>query len=198
MTYDGAAMIERIVIVPRWAGGPSSDWYPWIRSELARSHPALRVDTLELPNRNAPEIEQCVAALEAELGNDLSALTSTLLVGHSVGCQALMRYLAEQPTSADPGATPELVCVAGWWTVDEPWPSIRPWIDTPIALPRLRANTRGVTVLLSDNDPFTRDWRSNESSWVQRLDADVRVSVGGRHFNGEQEPAVLELLRPEL
>jgi hypothetical protein len=36
--------IERIVIVPRWAGGPSNDWYPWVRGELARSHPQLRVD----------------------------------------------------------------------------------------------------------------------------------------------------------
>ena len=62
----------------------------------------------------------------------------------------------------------------------------------------LRANTRAVTVLLSDDDPFTRDWRSNEATWVQRLDADVRISVGGRHFNGEQEPAVLDLLRSRL
>jgi predicted alpha/beta hydrolase family esterase len=198
VNYNGAVTIERIVIVPRWAGSPSSDWYPWIRSELARSHPALRVDVLELPNRNAPVIEQCVAMLEAELGTDLAALQSTLLVGHSVGCQASMRYLAEQPESAEPDATPELVCVAGWWTIDEPWPSIRPWIDTPIALPRVRANTARVTVLLSDDDPFTRDWRSNESTWVQRLDADVRVSVGGRHFNGEQEPAVLDLLLQRL
>jgi predicted alpha/beta hydrolase family esterase len=187
--------IERIVIMPRWAGTPSSDWYPWIRTELARSHPVLRVDTLELPNRSAPVIDECVRALEAELGTDLSALASTLLVGHSVGCQALMRYLSAQPESA---AVPRLVCVAGWWTIDEPWPTIRPWIETPIELPRLRANTAGVTVLLSDDDPFTRDWQSNQATWVQQLDADVRISVGGRHFNAEQEPAVLELLRSWL
>lgn len=182
------------MIVPRWAGGPNSDWYPWIRDEL----PQLRVDTLTLPNANAPVIEQCVAALEAELGTELAALADTLLVGHSVGCQALMRYLAEQPPSADPDALPRLVCVAGWWTVDQPWPSIRPWIDTPIALPRLRANAGGVTVLLSDDDPFTRDVRTNQLTWEQRLDADVRISVGGRHFNGEQEPAVLDLIRTLL
>ena len=187
-------MTERIVIVPRWSGGPTSDWYPWIRGELARRHPTLRVDALALPNYNAPVIEQCVAALEAELGSDLSALASTLLVGHSVGCQALMRYLAEQPPSRDPDALPALVCVAGWWSVDEPWASIRPWIDTPIALPRLRANTAKVAVLLSDDDPFTRDWRDNQLIWEQRLDADVRLAVGGRHFNGKQEPAVLDLI----
>jgi uncharacterized protein len=188
-------MTDRIVIVPRWAGGPTNDWYSWASAELTRSHPSLRVDTLDLPNRNAPVIDQCVAALEAELGDDLSALSSTLLVGHSVGCQALMRYLAERPQPSDRDTAPSLVCVAGWWTVDEPWSSIRPWIDTPIALQRLRKNTGNITVLLSDDDPFTSDWRTNKSTWEQRLDADVRVNMGGRHFNAEQEPAVLELLR---
>lgn len=188
-------MTERIVIVPRWAGGPSDDWYPWARAELARTHPSLRVDALELPTKSAPVIDQSVAALEAELGNDLTALSRTLLVGHSVGCQALMRYLAEQPQPPDRDAAPTLVCIAGWWTLDEPWPSIRPWIDTPIPLPKLRANTASITVLLSDDDPFTSDWRANKSTWEQRLDADVRVNPGGHHFNAEQEPAVLDLLR---
>ena len=188
-------MIDRIVIVPRWAGGPSNDWYPWALVELARSHPKLRVDVLELPNRDAPVIDQCVAALETELGTDLSALASTLLVGHSVGCQALMRYLAQQPSPSDRDAVPNLVCVAGWWTVDEPWPSIRPWIDTPISLAQLRSNAATITALISDDDPFTKDSRANQATWEQRLDADVRVNVGGKHFNGAQEPAVLELLR---
>lgn len=187
-------MTERIVIVPRWAGGSESDWYPWFRAQLS----STRIDVIDLPNRNAPVIEQCIATLEAELGTEISTLADTLLVGHSVGCQALMRYLAEQPPSEQPEAAPRLVCVAGWWTVDEPWPSIRPWIDTPIALPRLRANTSAVTVLLSDDDPFTRDHRANARTWEQRLDADVRVRVGGRHFNNEQEPAVLDLIRALL
>lgn len=191
-------MIERIVIVPRWSGGPDHDWYPWIRAELAASHPQLRVDIVELPNRDAPVIEQCVAALEAALGSDLGALADTLLVGHSVGCQALMRYLAEQPPSASPDAVPKLLCVAGWWTVDEPWPSIRPWIDTPIDLARLRANISQVTVLLSDDDPFTRDFRANRLNWEQDLGAEVRGNHGGRHFNGEQEPVVLDLIRALL
>jgi uncharacterized protein len=193
-------MIERIVIVPRWAGGPNHDWYPWAGAQLGRSHPGIAVDVLELPDPDEPVIDSCIAALEDTLGTDVAALRSTLLVGHSVGCQALMRYLAARPLGDDTFARsgPELVCVAGWWTVDEPWPTIRPWIDTPIALPQLRANTARVTVLLSDDDPFTADWRTNEATWERSLDADVRVCPGGRHFNAEQEPAVLELLHSRL
>jgi uncharacterized protein len=191
-------MIGRIVIVPRWAGGPDHDWYPWVREQLRGSHPQLAVEMLELPNPGAPVIEQCVAAFEAALGTDVAALGSTMLVGHSVGGQALMRYLAEQCAAPSSEPRPELVCIAGWWTVDEPWPTIRPWIEVPIDLPRLRANTARVTVLLSDDDPFTADWRANQAAWEQRLDADVRVKPGARHFNSAQEPAVLELLRSGL
>lgn len=191
------SVTERVCIVPRWAGGADSDWYPWIRAELAREYgSAVQVDVLELPNPKEPLIEQCVAALVTELGDDPRALSETLLVGHSVGCQALMRYLASlAPTGDEPEGVEQLVCVAGWWTVDEPWPSIRPWIDTRIDLPRLRATAGRVSVLLSDNDPFTADWRANKTAWELRLDASVRVAPGGKHFNRSEEPAVLELLR---
>ncbi|KIG15550.1 hypothetical protein DB30_05488 [Enhygromyxa salina] len=197
-----------MVIVPRWSGHAGDDWYPWIRAQLSQDPgPSLQVDVVELPNPDAPVIEQCVAALQSALGTRAEALRSTLLVGHSVGCQALLRYLAEL-RAGDVGvgadneraAGPEhLLCIAGWWAVDEPWPSIRPWIDTSVALPSLQSNTAGgVTVLLSSDDPFTRDWRTNKATWEQRLDADVRVVQGGRHFNATQEPAVLQLLRERL
>jgi hypothetical protein len=201
-------MTKRVVIVPRWSGHERDDWYPWIREQLGKDPGGgLQVEVVELPNPNAPVIEQCVAALQSALGTRAEDLRSTLLVGHSVGCQALLRYLAEL-RAADQGAGsdaerpvgPEhLLCIAGWWMIDEPWPSIRPWIDTSIDLPSLQSNiTGGVTVLLSDDDPFTSDWRANKATWEQRLDADVRVVQGGRHFNAAQEPVVLELLRERL
>lgn len=188
--------IERIVIVPRWSGHARVDWYPWIQEQLAD---APRVEVVELPRPSAPVIDDCVATLGSALGTDLAALRSTLLIGHSVGCQALMRYLASlRPVSPDDAlgrSGPVLLCVAGWWTVDSPWPTIEPWISTPISLTSLRANTSRIVVLLSDNDPFTADWRGNRLFWEERLDAQVEISSGGRHFNASEEPAVLDLVR---
>jgi predicted alpha/beta hydrolase family esterase len=186
--------IERIVIVPRWSGHAGVDWYPWIREQLADESP--RVEVVELPRPSAPVIDECVAALGSALGTDPAALRSTLLVGHSVGCQALMRYLASlRLGSSDRPDGPALLCVAGWWAVDNPWPTIEPWISTPISLASLRANTSRIVVLLSDNDPFTADWRANRLLWQERVGAQVEISSGGRHFNASQEPAVLELVR---
>ena len=198
--------MTRVAIVPRWSGDASKDWYPWIRAELGREPgPSLEVQVVDLPNKDAPKIDACVDALRRELGDDVLALRDTILVGHSVGCQALLHYLAAlapapapAPGEAPPGPR-RLLCVAGWWTVDEPWPSIRPWIDATHDWERLRANTGGgVTVLLSEDDPFTSDWRENQATWERRLDAEVRVIPGGRHFNAAEEPDVLRLVREFL
>jgi hypothetical protein len=180
--------IEDIAILPRWSGHADSDWYPWFRAQLADS--GVRVQMLELPRRDAPVIEECVASLTAALGDDPAALRSTVLIGHSVGCQALLRYLASLPDGE--GGPAALLCVAGWWTVDRPWATIVPWIETPLALDRLRARVGGrVSVMLSDNDPFTADWQANAALWRERLGAQVVEVAGGKHFNDAQAHAVL-------
>jgi predicted alpha/beta hydrolase family esterase len=188
-------LIERIAIMPRWSGHADSDWYPWFRARLA-DIPG-RVQMLELPNRDAPMIDECVASLRAALGDDAAALRSTVLIGHSVGCQALLRYLASL-TDAHVGPV-QLVCVAGWWVVDRPWPTIRPWIETPLELERVRALTDGrVSVVLSDDDPFTADWQANAALWRERLGARIIEAPSGRHFNDPEVPIVLALVRELL
>lgn len=185
--------IERIAIMPRWSGHGDSDWYPWFRARIAE-HPKLPVQMLALDQPSAPTIDGCVASLTAALGDDPRALERTLLIGHSVGCQALLHYLAALPSDA-PGGPAHLMCVAAWWAVDAPWETIRPWIETPHQLERLRARTQaGVSVVLSDNDPFTADWQANAAQWRDRLDARVESVPGAQHFNGAEEPAVLALV----
>jgi hypothetical protein len=52
--------------------------------------------------------------------------------------------------------------------------------------------------LLSDDDPFTSDWRTNAGALEKRLGAEVVVERGARHFNAVEEPRVLELVRERL
>ncbi len=179
--------IDRILLVPRGAGTATSDWYPWLARELASRAPAVRLEVAPLePAPAAPEIEACMAAIGA-----LGALdpAGTLLVGHSVGCQVLMRALARLPDGA---RAPALLLVAGWWTVDQPWDTLRPWIDTPFELARVVARCARIEVLLSDDDPFTRDAEETRRRFVEGLGATVQILPGRRHFNAPEEPAVLD------
>lgn len=184
-------MSRSLVMVPRWAGRPDTDFYIWLEEQL-REPPAAfdTIHRLDMPQPAAPTIDGWVSALGAAVGP--VPAPSTVFLGHSVGCQAILRYLAALP----PGHTVEgALFVAGWFEVDTPWDTLRPWLDTPIDLERARAALRRCVVLLSDADPFTSDWRRNSRLWEERMGAEVVLAPGARHFNNPREPSVLEALR---
>jgi uncharacterized protein len=187
----GPTMRHSLTIVPRWAGTSTSDYYPWLTERL-REQPSSfdTVRALDMPEPKQPTVDAWVSTLSHAVGP--TPAPGTVLLGHSVGCQAVVRYLATLP----PGSTVEgVLLVAGWWSVDNPWDSLRPWMDTPVDLARVRAAARRFVVLLSDNDPFTSDFRENGRLWTERLGAEVVLVPGARHFNAAQEPAVLDALR---
>lgn len=187
-------MSRRLVIVPRWAGRPGSDFYPWLGEQLAADpgQPYAPPLALDLPEPGHPRIDSWPPAIAAALGRDPAVLANTVVLAHSVGCQATLHALATLPDGARISA---LLAVAGWWQVDEPWPTIVPWQTQLPDLARARAAVSRVVVLLSDDDPFTRDHANNAALWRERLAAEIVVVPGARHFNASEAPAVLAALR---
>lgn len=182
-------MIRRILIAPRWSGRATSDFYPWLRDHL---RDRVDVDALDLPDPQTPTIDAWTGGIAAALGDDDDALHGVLLVGHSVGCRALLHYLARLRPSLRPASG--LLCVAGWWSVDRPWPTILPWIEAPLDLARARAAAPKVVTLLSDDDPYTSDHQANQALWEARMGATVELIAGAKHFNQSREPAVLDAI----
>ena len=174
----------RVIVVPRWSGTPNDDWYPWLAEELRG------VTVAELPD--PPTVEAWVAGVTEAVGTDPYALARTLVIGHSVGCRAVLAALAGLPAGR---AVHSVLCVAGWWTLDRPWPEIQPFIELEIDLAAARDNCQNLHVLLSTNDPFTADHEANAAQWRERLDAAVITVPEAGHFNGKQQPAVLQAAR---
>jgi len=182
---------QRLVVVPRWGGNPGSDFYPWLVSSLADS--GLEVVVCDLPDPGTPRLDTWPPAILAVLGAEREALARTWVLAHSVGCQAALHALAGLPEGLQIAG---LLAVAGWWTVDRPWPTILPWQDNLPDVARVRAAVPRVSLLLSDNDPFTADHASNAALWRERLAAEVTMAPGAKHFNNcGEEPAVLAALR---
>lgn len=179
-------MAPALVVVPRWGGEASSDFYPWLRAELGDRVASFTVAPL-VPDPYAPRVAGTRASVAAAMERAGEPL---VLLGHSVGCQAVLHALGAwqgaRPTAA--------LLVAGWWSVDEPWPSLLPWLSPPADLARVRSRCDRWQVLLSDDDPFTADHLANAVQWKRHLGAPVRVVNGARHFNRPEEPAVLEAL----
>jgi len=177
--------IDRILVTPRWAGTTDSDWYPWLASQLPI------VERLALPDPSAPTPERCAQVFAASLaGGDP---TRTLIVGHSVSCLGWLHALTRSEVSVA-----GFLAVAGWWTVDRPWPTLLPWIDSSLPTAALRPRLGTVHVLLGSNDPFTSDQHANGQRWQTELGATTQIIDGAAHFNRAHEPAVLSAVHDLL
>lgn len=186
-------MGKRLIVIPRWSGDSRSDWYPWLKRELQanETQPFTEIILADMPNTDLPTIPAWVGEVEELLGQDPAAIAETVLVGHSVGSQAVLRSLERLPRGI---AVNGVLCVAGWFDVDESWPSIVPWTDTSVDFQRVRAAAGQVEVILSDNDPFTSGYEANRRLWQERLGASVQVVAGAQHFNGPRYPLILQTL----
>ena len=185
-------MQRRLLIVPRWAGRAGSDFYPWLGEQLAAlpDRPFAPVVVPDLPDPDTPRLDTWPPAILSALGTDPAELARTVVLAHSVGCQAALHALA-----AAPAPIAGMLAVAGWWTVDRPWPSITPWLSAHPDLARVRTNLGALLVLLSDDDPFIADHAGNAALWRERLGARVQLVPGGKHFNVAAAPPVLAALR---
>ncbi|MGE0432281.1 MAG: RBBP9/YdeN family alpha/beta hydrolase [Planctomycetota bacterium] len=185
--------LDHVVLVPRWAGSGASDWYPALTSRGVTPTPPTFVPLL--PEPGAPEIEPTVAALVSaiEAAPDPSR---TLLIGHSVGCQTVLRATAELGGRVTVGG---VLLVAAWWTVDDPWETVKPWCETSpdITSAARRTCPRPWRVLISDNDPYTTNHELNAAMWRKYFSggADVRVLHDRKHFNAADEPDVFTAIR---
>lgn len=169
--------MNNVVIVHQWGGSPTSDWYPWLAQELRGRGAAVMVPTM--PDPDAPRIDPWVNALR----NVLRPLTEPItLIGHSVGCQAILRALEGlQP----PTVVAACYFVAGWLTLKnlsrEEQTVAEPWLVTPMNFSAVRRHCPAFTVLLSDDDPYVP--AENADLFRAALAANVIMHSGRKHFS---------------
>jgi hypothetical protein len=176
---------RRAYIIHGYLGYPGEAWQPWLKRELeARGFAAFLP---AMPNPDRPTIPEWLAFIAGLVGEPDQG---TVLVGHSLGCQAVVRYLETLGAAGKSvGAT---VLVAGGFpramTAAEAMRRtggdaiLTPWLTTGVD-PRLVKRAAGrCTVILSDNDPYI-PFEDARASYRGGLDAAVIVEHGKGHFN---------------
>lgn len=132
-----------------WAGGPSGDWIAWAKQAFGAK--GFAVVAPEMPDTLHPNIEAWVSYLRDLVGKPDS---NTFFVGHSIGCQTILRYLETISTQVG-GA----VFVAGWFGLEnleseEVAKLAEPWLTTSINLEKVRAVLPKSVLLISSNDDY--------------------------------------------
>lgn len=177
----------RLLVVPRLGGRPDSDWYPWLCSRARDGGRYADTDVLAAPDPDRPEVALWTQRLGRALGRDPRVCAETVVVGHSVGCLALLHVLAGMNVQVR-GA----VFVAGFFALPRPDAVLQPWVDAPLDLDAASAAARARVALLSTDDPFTPATALARRAWEERCRATVRVVPGAGHFGRAWEPAVWE------
>lgn len=185
--------IRRAVLIPRFGGAATADWYSTALRQLADLGISTKVVSL-LPEPTAPSIDETVAAIAKAVGEYPHEIAQTILIGHSVGSRALLAYLSRHGAHR---AFAGLVSVAGWFTVDDliSYPVLAPWVNMDLNFASIASAAGPITVHLSDNDPFTADWRANAADWLGKLGAAVHIAHGAGHYMTTSPGPVLETIR---
>ena len=176
----------RIFIIHGWGGSPESNWLPWLKSQLeSKGH---EVHVPEMPNTDEPEIEAWVSKLSEEVGTPDE---NTYFVGHSIGCQTILRYL--QTVEAKVGG---VLFVAGWINLNpEPIAEeggteiAKPWLETLIEWDKIKTK---VVAIFSDDDPFVPV--EDAQIFEEKLSAKIIIKEKKGHFDDVEQPEVLKEL----
>lgn len=171
--------MKRVVLVHGWLGSPHGDWFPWLTNELENKGFVVLAPMMPVPA--APEIKAWVARLDGAVG---LPDRDTYFIGHSVGCQAIMRYLATLG-----GEIGGAIFVAPWFSLapgaiedDSDVAIAKPWLETPINFEKIKKTTDNFVAIFSDNDPWVV-LPENSRIMAEKLGAKILVEHDRGHFS---------------
>ena len=126
-------------------GDPEYCWYPQTKKELKEL--GFEVMVPAMPDTENPDMKTWVPKLREVIG-ELSE--DVYLVGHSIGCATIMRYLESLGESEKVDG---VVFVAGFID-DLGMEEIHNFFTTPIDLGKIKTKANHFVAIHSDNDPF--------------------------------------------
>ena len=189
-------MKKRVFIIHGWEGFPEEGWFPWLKRELENR--GFDVYVPQMPDAAYPRIKNWLPAIEKIVDNPDK---NTYFVGHSMGVQAIIRYLETLPENKKIGGA---IFVAGFFKRltglgEEPdyEETEKDWLKTPINLSKVKNHMSNSVAIFSDNDPFVPS--DNQGDFRDKLKSKIIIKHEMGHFSGPSDnitelPVVLEEL----
>ncbi len=175
-------MNKKVYIIHGWDGSPNEPMLQWLKSSLEEKGYDIVVP--EMPEPAVPKIESWVGKLKDVVGSVPDE--ETIFIGHSIGCQALLRYLQTLDGSIKIAG---VVLIAPWMELDkqtmedegqEGIEIARPWMETPIDFQKVKSHIKKAVAIFSDNDPYVP--LSQKDLFEKELGAEVIVENNKGHF----------------
>jgi predicted alpha/beta hydrolase family esterase len=168
-------MMPRVFLIHGFEGTPNGGWRPWLMGKLARED--IFACALAMPTPDEPKKDAWVAEIARAVGTPDE---QTILVGHSLGVPAILRYLETLDGKKIGGA----VLVSGpiQNSSGESAEKMQTFFESSFDFSKILASSRGFAVIHGDTDrsvPY-----SQAETIARELSCEVVCIPGGGHLNG--------------
>ena len=182
-----AQIKKKLIIVHGFEGSPENGWLPWLKGEVERK--GWEAHAPPLPNTNDPKVHEWLPALIQATGE---VDENTYMVGHSLGCITILRFLE---TLKDEESIGGAVLVAGF---DNPLGNKRidDFFQAPVNWEKAKRVCKKFVVIHSEDDPYVP--ADNGVRLKNNLGAKKILVSGYRHFSGDEGVTSLPLVLREL
>lgn len=196
-------MAMRVFIIHGYLSFPEEAWLPWLKRALERR--GCIVSLPAMPKPDQPVIHEWINFITSLVGEPDR---DTFIVGHSLGCQAVLRYL--ETVGAAGKSVGKTILVAGTFPIERSVPEaleaaqgnsvLLPWLTTGVNAFQVKQAAGKCTVILSDKDPYM-DVVPTAAVFRAALNPAILFVPGGGHFNEDDQwtelPEALAALLPE-
>lgn len=137
----------------------------------------------EMPDPLHPKIDTWVAFLKEQVGVPDER---TFFVGHSIGCQTILRFLETLPENVSVGGA---VLLAPWihltdeaYETEEDSEIAKPWLQTLIQWDKIKSHSNKFIAIFSDDDPFVP--LTDSKIFEEKLGTQTVIEHDKEHFSG--------------
>jgi predicted alpha/beta hydrolase family esterase len=172
-------------ILVRSIGGYEGSIYPHPQRQLDGSlrQAGYQVESLELTDKNAPDVETCMAFLQAQV----NGLEDGVLVLHSLASRLFLLVvdrLRQQGKLHRPLVdTVVLLALANGRYIADWVPEVALFFTQEIWVPSLTGAARRVLIAASHNDVYWEEAAADMALFEQQPDVEVMVLEGQGHLN---------------
>ena len=186
--------MKTFYLIHGWDGSPEKPMHKWIKKTLEdKGH---KVIAPKMPNAGEPEINSWVEKIK-EIVDYLNE--DIYFIGHSIGCQAILRYL-----EIVSGKSGSVFLIAPWIYLDENTMEeepeseeiAKPWMETPINWNQVKTKSKNFVCIFSDNDPYVP--LSNKELFKDKLKAKIIIENNKGHFTESDKVNKLPILIKEI
>jgi uncharacterized protein len=197
--------MKHAILVHGWNSDPLGGWKPWLKIELEKN--GFEVAVPQMPSPATPKMDKWVMKLDQtaksmvyksknmeEQSNSDSSIpnSSFFLVGHSLGCITILRYLESLPANVSIGG---VILVAGFadglgmFLFDS-------FFSKPLDWEKIRSHCDNFVAIHSDNDRYVP--LKHGKIFEEKLAAKLIVKNGAGHFSGGEGCTKLPVVLEEL